>query len=185
MPAGSQRLPMFMLDDVEEVAALHGNSDVMRVHRWRSTCRWIGLSPDAPARFMIISASTELVALRVVPDDVVDQVLRVVGTSPALDADAQPDRLGVTWSTTPSESHEQDHRADTSIGTSPVGRRVTPHPVETWQVRSWGDDLRLVTSNTATKESATEGSWLICHRPGLKSRRRSVRRPRLRGRSCT
>ena len=73
---------------------------------------------------MIISANAELVALRVVHDDVVDQVLRVVGARPALDADAQPGQLGVTWSTT-SACHEQDHRADTSIGTSPAGRRVT------------------------------------------------------------
>lgn len=74
---------------------------------------------------MIISANAELVALRVVHDDVVDQVLRVVGARPALDADAQPDQLGVTWSTTSSACHEQDHLPDTSIGTSPAGRRVT------------------------------------------------------------
>jgi len=74
---------------------------------------------------MIISANAELAALRVMHDDVVGQVVRVVGAGPALDAGAQPDQVGVTWSTMPSECHGQDHRADTSIGTSPAGRRVT------------------------------------------------------------
>jgi hypothetical protein len=86
---------MSVLDDVEEIAALHGNSEVMR---------FIGggvlavgsVSPDAPAGLMIISANAELVALRVVHDDVVDQVLRIAGASPALDAGAQPDQLGVS-----------------------------------------------------------------------------------------
>jgi|SRR5450631_1550412 len=41
-----------------------------------------------------VSAHAELVALRVVHDDVVERVLRVVGSRAALHARTQPDKLG-------------------------------------------------------------------------------------------
>jgi hypothetical protein len=81
--------------------------------------------PDAPAWFMIIPANVELVALRVVHEDVSDQGpsgrLRESGARRWYPA--RPARRNMIKNAV--RSHEQDHRMDTSIGTSPDGRSVT------------------------------------------------------------